>query len=388
MPASSNPLLWIIVGEPSGDALASVILTALKDKYPNIICQGVAGPLTEHAGEFVSLFPYTDLCHMGVGSVLRNSVSLMRRYRQTIDVMHHQRPNLLLTIDCPDFSLRVSQAVSALTQRVHCVAPSVWAWRKRRAQTLRKKTDYLLHLFEFERHFFPQIPCFWVGHPLADQEPPNQTLFWLSYPELSSLYPLVCILPGSRVQEIQRCWPIFKQSVETLKQNEKNLQAVVVTLPEHVKIFKQEGYITVTNPLLKNSVFANASAALACSGTVTLELALHKTPMVIGYKVSPFLAWMLRRLVTTPYAGLVNILAQEMVAPEYLQNNFTSQNITKALKSLLYTSPEINSCHYFEKIWSNVKTPQGFAATSAQVLARILGIVENASYRKELETVT
>ena len=376
---SSRPLVWIICGEPSGDLLASSIVTALRQQYPETRFQGISGPLTEQAGGFVSLFPYTDLCHMGIGSVLRHGVSLAKRYWQTLQAIGEQRPDLLLTIDCPDFSLRVSQKVRAPTQRVHCVAPSVWAWRKKRADTLKQKTDYLLHLFKFEKNFFPQIPCFWVGHPLADQEPAHKDTFWSAYPQFSPGYPLICILPGSRAQEIQQCWPVFKETVENLTQHKNPIQKVVVTLPKYVEQFNQAGYTTVTDPALKNSVFANTTAALACSGTVTLELALQRTPMVIGYKVHPVVAWILQRMVSTPYVGLVNILAEGLVAPECLQNHFTPKHVAAALESVLQTSAEAKSCPYFHKVWSNVKTPLGFSATSARILTQILGLVKSES---------
>ncbi|WP_006300674.1 MULTISPECIES: lipid-A-disaccharide synthase [Holospora] len=364
----------MIAGEPSGDALGGSLLAVLRQKYPDIVFSGIGGPLMEESGGFVSLFPYTELCHMGIGSVLKNGISLIKRYYQAVNAIFLQRPDLLLTIDCPDFSLRVSHSVRKITKRIHCVAPSVWAWRKSRARTLEKKTDYLLHLFEFEKKFFPKIPCFWVGHPLADQSFVNRDVFWSTYPSFSSLHPLLCILPGSRISEIKRCWPVFKQSVELLRRAVKNLQVVIVTLPEHKELFEQEKYLVVTDSLLKKSIFLNSTAALACSGTVTLELALCGTPMVIGYRVHCVLAWILRRLITTPYVGLVNILAKKMVAPEYLQENFTPEGLESALKVLLNSNQISKDPQNFEKIWSNVKTPLGFAETSTKVIADVLNL--------------
>ncbi|ETZ06778.1 lipid-A-disaccharide synthase [Holospora obtusa F1] len=373
---ADNRLVWIILGEPSGDLLGSALLTILRQQYPNITFRGIAGPLTERVGQFVSLFPYTDICHMGIGSIVKNGIFLIKRYYQTVRAICAQRPDLLLTIDCPEFSLRVSRAVRNVTKRVHCVAPSVWAWRKGRAKTLAQKTDYLLHLFEFEKNFFSDLPCFWIGHPLADQVPAHKDEFLHAYPEIVSSHCLIAILPGSRLSEIKNCWPVFKQSVENLKNTIPFLQSVVITLPEYEKIFVKDGYLTVTNPLLKRSVFANSAAALACSGTVTLELALCKTPTVIGYRVHPVLAWGLRRLIKTPYVGLSNVLAQEMIAPECLQENFTSEYVTKALKTLLECCENQDIQKGFQKILSNVRTPQGFSLTGARVIAKILGLPE------------
>lgn len=374
---NGSPLLWVIAGEPSGDLLGSRILTVLRTRYPNLRVCGIAGPLMEEAGQFTSLFPYTELSHIGFISVLKHLPELIKRYRQTVRCIKEDKPDVLLTIDCPDFALRVSKAVQGKTQRVHCVAPSVWAWRKKRAQRLAQQTDCLLHLFRFEADYFSHMNAVWVGHPLADEmiHPLDSSVLEKRYPECSSQDPLLCVLPGSRPQELASCWPIFRQTIEKLRQRLPRLKVAVVTLPQYTHLFSQEGVLVVSQPEVKRAVFAQASAALACSGTVTLELALTRTPMVIGYIVHPLVAWILKKIVSTPYVGLVNILAGSYIAQECLQSAFNPDTLSDAVYSLLTRThiPESEK-HGLNTVWQNVKTGTTFAERSADVLASLLNL--------------
>lgn len=369
-----DPLLWIITGEPSGDFLGGEILKILRKRHPSLRIQGIGGSFTEHSGGFTSPFSYTELAHIGFVSVLKHFPRLFKRYRETVRAIRNEKPDVILTIDCPDFSLRVSTAVRGLGTRVHCVAPSVWAWRKGRSRHLSRKTDHLLHLFRFEKRFFRHMQSSWVGHPLADQSPPDKNALWEAYPELIREHPLLCVLPGSRDQEIRTCWPVFLETVHKLQERMPELQVVVVTFPRYTQmIHPSRGIVVVTDDTIKRSTFSNAIAALACSGTVTLELALENVPMVIGYAVSPWLAWILRKIVTTPYVGLVNILAGKMIAKECLQDQFTPEILTKALWPLITRShPSDAEIRGLLKIKSEVKTPKGFAITSADIIERAL----------------
>ena len=372
---AQSPLLWVIAGEPSGDVLGARILTALREQYPKVRICGIGGPLMEKAGQFNSLFAYSELSHMGIISVIKALPHLIKRYRQTVRRIQEDRPDALLTIDCPDFALRVSKAVRGYTQCVHCVAPSVWAWRKKRAQRLAEKTDYLLYLFRFEEEYFRHMKAMWVGHPLADEasEQTDPQVLERLYPTLNLQDPLLCVLPGSRSHEIASCWPVFQQTVEILRQRIPALQIAVVTLPEHAHLFQKLGLTVITEPEAKRAVFSHATAALACSGTVTLELALTRTPMVIGYVVNPVVAWFLKRMITTPYVGLVNILAQSRIAAECLQHAFNPTTLSEELYTLL-TRKDMPSFEQegLDKVWWNVKSETSFAQRSAAVVASVL----------------
>ena len=355
--------------------LGARILTALRKRHPNLRIYGIGGPLMEEAGGFTSLFSYTELSHIGFISVLRHLPSLIQRYRQTVQCIVRNQPDVLLTIDCPDFALRVSKAVQGKTQRVHCVAPTVWAWRKNRAQQLAQQTDCLLHLFRFEADYFTHMNAMWVGHPLADDmaRPIDAERFWKTYPNFFPQDPLLCVLPGSRPQEIASCWPVFQKTVEKLRERLPKLNVIVVTLPRYAKAFAEEGYTVVTEPEMKRAVFAKASAALACSGTVTLELALTRTPMVIGYVVHPLVAWILKKIVSTPYVGLVNILAGSCIAPECLQDAFNPDTLAQAIYPMLTRShtPALEQ-DGLNKVWWNVKADTTFAERGADVVASFL----------------
>ncbi len=338
------PLIFMVAGEPSGDALGSGIMRALgRLGGGNLRFAGVGGPAM--AGEGLeSLFPMADLSVMGLAEVVPRIPLLARRLRQTAAAVEAARPALVLTIDSPDFNFRLARRLrGGEAPLVHYVAPTVWAWRPGRARRIAGFLDHLLALLPFEPPYFEAVglPCTFVGHPVVESgaEHGDGAAFRRRH-GIAEDAPLLCLLPGSRGSETSRLLPVFRDTLELLKRDRPGLRAVVATVdtvaeavagaisgwPEPPLLVRDEGE--------KFDAFAAADCALAASGTVALELAMAGTPAVITYRVSPPTAWLLRRLVRVPYANLVNIILDRPAVPELLQEECRADLLSRALEPL------------------------------------------------------
>lgn len=322
--------LWVLATEASGDVLGQNILRQLKKSAPNLSFTGIGGPLMEKEGAFQSRIPFTDLGHMGMLSVIKNLPFLYRSLRATVKSIQKEKPLGLLTIDGPDFCLRVSKKIRFIP-RMHCVAPSVWAWRPWRARSLPKKTDHLLCLFPFESPYFSAMPHTFVGHPVLAQPKGNRLFFGTNAR-------VIALLPGSRRREIETCLPIFLETFLNLKTRFPELKAVILTtstLYAYVKNQVPESIFVLDNEEQKRDALASSCLALAACGSVSLEIAHQAVPMILGYRVSNLEAWIARHLITLPYVSLINIVAQSAIVPEFLQNNFTVEKLTAQAGSFL-----------------------------------------------------
>ncbi|HAX91233.1 MAG TPA: lipid-A-disaccharide synthase [Rhodospirillaceae bacterium] len=339
------PLFFLVAGEASGDYLGANLMRALKKKTGGAVrFAGVGGPRMQAEGIDL-LFLQSDLAHMGLFELVRHLPLLMRRICQTIDAVAMRRPAALITIDSPDFSFRVAKKLKGLgVPLIHYVAPTVWAWRPKRAKKVAQFLDHLLALLPFEPPYFTRegLPCTFVGHPLvesnAGQGDANRFRAAYHIP-LDAM--LLSVLPGSRVGEVKRLLPIFRETILRLREAFPKLQ-VVVPVVESVAPYVQSETDTWPVPVHlthsdddKYDAFAASHAALACSGTVSVELALAALPSVIAYKIGKLTGAIYRRLIKTRYASLVNIMQDRMVLPEYIQEDCTPDNLARALTDLL-----------------------------------------------------
>jgi len=329
-PASdaSRPI-FVVAGEHSGDILGAALIRGLKTAYPQVSFCGVGGPRMEDTGSFASIFPMSDLSVMGFGPVLKNAPRLIKRFYQTLAAIRQTSPVGVLTIDSTSFCLRLGRKIKNIP-RIQCVAPAVWAWKTNSATTVVPySTDHLLSLFPFEEPYFRHMPYSFIGHPICSQVKGNPRRFWEKYgPER----PLLCLLPGSRQQEIQKFWPVFSETARRLRCSIPNLLVATVCAPGSEVFWPKSpdlDYVMVPHTE-KSDLFAGATLALAASGSVTLELAHQGTPMIIGYKVPKSTEWILRHRLRSSVVGLINIVAGETFVPEYLQENFTPDILSAA----------------------------------------------------------
>lgn len=324
--------ICVIAGEPSGDFLGGKLIAALKAMEPGARFSGVGGHHMAAAG-LESLFSYQQLAVMGIAEVVPKLPTLIARIRQTINHIKETKPDIVVTIDSPDFSFRVARAVRKMEnppKLIHYVAPTVWAWRPGRAAKIAQFLDGLICLFDFEPPYFEKVGlrAEFVGHPLVEGDAlkADGTLFREEYGIINE--PIVGVLFGSRRGELKNTAPILRDAAFSLcAKLGGGAHIVAPTLPhlygevmELLRDYPGAIHIT-TEPEQKWNAFKSMDMALAVSGTVGLELAALQVPHVIAYKTNPVTAAIVRRLIKVKYAHLANIMAGHEIVPEFLQEN-------------------------------------------------------------------
>lgn len=354
MPAASAaraPHIYLVAGEESGDRLAAALIGALRRQCGDQVrFSGVGG--TQMAAEGVpSLFPLGDLAIIGFGAIIARLPSILRRIRETADAVIAAKPDALVIIDSPEFTHRVARRVRKHAPSIPIidyVCPSIWAWRPGRANAMRAYVDHVLALLPFEPAELKRLngpPGTYVGHPLIEQLAelrPNaeEAARRLADP------PLLLVLPGSRSAEIRRLAALFGAAVGDVARRYGPLDVVVPAVPrlaEAVRAGVADWPVkarVLVDPDEKHAAYRTARAALAKSGTATLELALAGIPMVAAYKVSALEEVVGRKLIKTKTVILGNLVLGEMVIPEFLQRDCTAENLSGMLLPLLHDSPE------------------------------------------------
>lgn len=342
--------VFLIAGEVSGDRLGGALMHGLKELQPNVTFEGVGGPMMMAQG-ISSLFPMDELSVMGIAEVLPKYRHLVRRMHQTSQAVLKASPDVLITIDSPDFCLRVAREVkSASTIRtVHYVAPSVWAWRPKRAEKMAKVIDQVLALLPFEPPFMEAagMRCDFVGHPVVNEPVATdaETAAFRARHGFDNK-PLLMVLPGSRRGEVSRLTPAFGKVVTLMKQQRPDLQVVLPAAAPVAGLVREltaswDHAPVVLDPSednegdTKRAAFRAADVALAASGTVSLELAASGTAMVIAYDMN-WISWqIMSRMALIDTVTLVNLVTETRAVPEFLGPRFTPNAIAPALLSLL-----------------------------------------------------
>ncbi|PLS20261.1 lipid-A-disaccharide synthase [Neptunicoccus cionae] len=346
---------FILAGEPSGDKLGGALMAGLKRLHPDIRFQGVGGAAMEAEG-LDSLFDMDDLSVMGLLEVLPRIPKLLRRIKQTVTAAQRFEPDVLITIDSPDFCLRVAEKLKATRPNlkvVHYVAPSVWAWRPERAEKMARHVDHVLALLPFEPPYMTVagMSCDFVGHPIVAERQPtgDETAAFAQEQGIDPERPVVCLLPGSRKGELSRMGPIHGEVARRIATQVEGVQfvlpaasAVVNQVKAMVEgwevapfVLDPRGFSVAANEHRKRMVFTLSDAALATSGTVALELAAASCPMVVGYKANYLTTRMVKKLAQIDTANLINIVTQTREIPEFLFETCTPDLITPALLALL-----------------------------------------------------
>lgn len=352
--------IYLIAGEVSGDFIGGQLIAALKDKSQDVEIFGIGGDKMQAQG-LESLFPMKDLSLMGVAEILPKVPKLLGRINQTIADIKDKQPDVVVTIDAPDFSFRVLKRVRQEMvnppRMVHYVAPTVWAWRAKRAQKVSSFLDGMICLFDFEPRYFEEqkLKSIAVGHPMMES---GLLEAIAELREKGDVCRLGLFL-GSRMSEVKRHADIFVAALNELK--EENVECIVPTLP-HLKEAVESHlgklsipYRVIINPENKWSLFKSFDMALAVSGTVGLELSMAGVPHIIGYRMNGVTWEIAKRVVKTPYAHLVNIMADKEVVPEFIQEDCTPKKLSSALNGFL-EDPKIahNQCEQFDIVRSRL----------------------------------
>lgn len=343
----SKVKIYLVAGEPSGDLLGSRLMRALKKTYGrNVVFMGVGGETMTREG-LNSLFDIKELAVMGLVEVLPSIPRILRRIEQVGRDILIQNPDIVITIDSYSFSARVHKWLKTHqvpVKHVHYVAPQVWAWKKKRADTAYQLFDHLFCLLPNEVPLFEskKMASTFVGHPVVESaaNAGDAAGFRKKYHIPDKAF-VMCMLPGSRKNEINYLLNDFMKTAELVRQKHPDLFVVVPTVQtvsERVEKALQNWpipHVVVMGEQNRYDAFAAAQLALASSGTVSLELAMAGVPHIIAYRVSRLTAAIVRRLVTVRFVNLINLLLDREIIPEMLQEKCTPDQLAKALESVL-----------------------------------------------------
>jgi lipid-A-disaccharide synthase len=370
------PLIYLVAGEASGDTLGARLMTALRTRRPDLGFAGIGGEQMARHG-LASLFPMRDLALMGLLEVLPRLYHLRRRLHQTVADIAERKPDAVVTIDSPGFTLRLLKAIQPLgVKRVHYVAPQVWAWRERRVRHYHGLWHQLLCLLPFEPSFFARygLPATFVGHPVLESGADHGDA--VRFRAIHGIDPstrVLTLMPGSRRTEVARLLPILGATLQRL-QDVMPVVPLAGPVAETVRAGTRDWQrqpVLVTELQDKHDAFAASAAALTKSGTSTMELAMAGVPMVVTYRVNPLTAAIARRLLTVRYGALVNLLAGREVIPELIQQACTPDRLAAALRTLLddpaAATAQRTACH---DVLTTLHPPAGTpsAAAAAVVL--------------------
>ena len=372
--------LFVVAGEPSGDRLGAALMAGLASLAPGTAFQGIGGPEMERQG-LHSRFPMQELSVMGIAEVLPKYLHLKRRIAETAAAVIADSPDALVTIDSPDFCLRVAALVKAARpdlRTIHYVAPSVWAWRPGRAAGMAKVIDHVLALLPFEPPYMTAVgmTCDFVGHPVVAER--------LATPRESDTMrgssPLILALPGSRKGEVTRLAPVIGTTLALLKPRFPGLRVALPTVPalgplirELVRDWPVRPEV-IEQPDRKRAAFGAADVAIAASGTVSLELAANACPMVIAYDMHPVTLWLMRRMAQVDTVTLVNLVSETRVVPEFFGQNCRAARIAPALSRLL-TDPQAQAAQREAMAVTMVRLGQGGEAPGLRAARSVLAFL-------------
>jgi lipid-A-disaccharide synthase len=336
--------IFLVAGEPSGDALGGRLMAALKELTGgNVDFAGVGGPAMEAEG-LRSQFPMSELSVMGVVEILPHARKLFARMAETAAEIDALTPDAVVTIDAPAFAHGVAKRIrNRNIPRIHYVAPQLWAWRPWRVHKFRRHFHHLLALLPFEPEWFAarNMSCRFVGHPVIEADRGGETgaEFRLNL-GIAPEAPVLCVLPGSRRGEVARLIQPFRETVEILRRDRPDMVVVMPTVPNVADAVRQATpdwpvpVHVVEDRARKYAAMAACNAGLAASGTVTLELAMVGVPFVVAYRVAPLTYLLARPLMQVRFANLVNLILDREVVPELLQNNCTPDRLAAAVTPL------------------------------------------------------
>lgn len=367
--------IYLIAGEVSGEAIGAKLMIELKKLIPNTKFHGIGGSAMEAHG-LSSLFKYDRINLMGFVEVLPHIFRLRKLIKQTANDIIEKNPQVLVTIDSPGFCYRVAKLVKQTRpdmKMIHIVAPSVWAYKPGRAAKFASIYNHMLALLPFEPPYFEAVglPTTYIGHPVFDQEFGGGEEFRRRH-EIADDAKLIVVTPGSRRGEIARHLPLFLEALKGVRKQYKELIAVIVYADKRLlpDLLPAKDYITIGSEE-KLAAYAAADAALAKSGTNTLEIAASGTPMIVAYKMNFFTYWAVKLMAKIKYASLINIIADKEIIPEFLQHKATAENLTAELLKILGSS-KVAKQQVEESMKSLKKMGFGSKSKPAELAAKVI----------------
>ena len=379
--------VMVVAGEPSGDLLGAGLMATLQNQTGGAVqFSGVGGEAMTGAG-LSSLFPMSELSVMGIFEVLPRARALAARLRETETHALASGPDVIVTIDSPGFNFRLAKRLAHLgSPIVHYVAPSVWAWRPGRAARVAAFLDHLLVLLPFEPAYFKAVglSTTFVGHPAVEQGAgQGDGVSFRGRHGIATDAVLLMVIPGSRRSETSRLLPRFGAAVQRIAAEVPGLRVVIPALPDvagpiDAAVAAWSVPVTVLHgPEEKFDAMAASDAALAASGTVSLELALSRVPAVVAYRTALLTAAIVGPQLRVPYISLVNLLVERRVVPELLQRACTPPALTAAVLDLLRNEGARAAQLDVAVTVAGRLTPPG-GSPSAAAAAAVLRVIEGA----------
>ena len=373
--------IFVLTGEPSGDKLASTLISKLKLEYPEIEYLSVGGAHLKNLG-IKSIFDLKEITYLGFTSVLLNIFKIKSKINKTVEEIVKFNPDILLSVDSPDFTLRVAEKVKRINNKIktiHYVAPQVWVWRKNRVKKIKKFIDHILLLFEFEKKYFDEenINNTFVGHPLIERNQNNKTIIDNILPKNKKI---ISIFPGSRNSETNVLLPILLDFIKLMNKKhneyffyihatEENKSLIL----EHVKKYNFDNIDIVSEENIKSEILSKSIFAVSKSGTVSLQICNFNVPSIIIYKLSFINFMIFKMLVNVKFANIINIINNREVIPELLQKECNADEIYRSVIYLL-KNPElikkqISDC---SKTLEGIRSKTSSAGEASSILIKYL----------------
>ena len=368
--------IFILTGEPSGDKLASTVISKLKQENSDIEYLCVGGPHLESLG-IESIYNLKEITYIGFTSVLLNIFKIKKKINETVDKIIEFKPDILFSVDSPDFTLRVGKKVKKINpniKTIHFVAPQVWVWREHRVKKLKKFLDHVLLLFPFEKKYFDKenIQSTFTGHPLlesVDRSKIDVTQIIKDHKKIISIF------AGSRRSEVDTLMPILIDFIKMMNMKHKDIFYVFHSTAEFNKSTQdrllKEGFTncgSISDEKIKSEILKSSIFAVAKSGTVSLEICNAKVPFIVIYKMNFINYLIVKILAKVKFANIINIAADEEIIPELIQSKCNSKNIYNKIDSFFINQQSIkDQIDKTEEIIKNFKTNQ-----SSEIAASVL----------------
>ena len=373
--------VFILTGEPSGDKLASTVISKLMTQNPNVEYLSVGGSHIKKLG-IQSIFDLKEITYLGFTSVIINIFKIRNRINKTVNEILKFNPDVLFSVDSPDFTLRVAERVKKKNKNIktiHYVAPQVWVWRKNRVKKIKKFIDHMLLLFNFEKKYFDQenIKNTFVGHPLIEK---NQNVKTVLNDLISKNKKIISIFPGSRKSETNVLLPILLDFIK-LMNNKENIYTFVFHATEDNKDFiinlvnnsGLNNIDVVSDENIKSQILSNSIFAVSKSGTVSLQIVSSNIPSIIIYKLGYINFLIFKLLVNVKFANIINIINNKEVIPELLQNECNAKEIFNTviyfLKNPDLIEKQLSDCN---KTLKGIKSKTSSSNESASILSKYL----------------
>ena len=369
--------IFVLTGEPSGDRLASKVISKLKISKPDIEYLSVGGEHLKALG-IKSLYNLKEITYLGFTKVLLNIFKIKKKINETVDKIIEFNPDILFSVDSPDFTLRVAERVKKLKsgiKTIHYVAPQVWVWREHRAKKLKKFLDHILLLFPFEKKYFEKenVNCTFVGHPLLEDDEKIKI-------DISNIIAedkkIISIFSGSRSSEINVLTPILVKFIKLIKEKYEDLHFIFHTTNEHRQTLKNQVFKAdlkkcdvISDEKIKSYILKKSIFAVSKSGTVSLEICKAKVPSIIIYKVNFVNFFIIKMLAKVKFANIINIAANKEIIPELLQEKCNSNDIFNKVNEFL-SNPELSKkqINEYQGIIRNFKTEKSSEIASSVLI--------------------